>query len=76
MFIGLRRTGAIRLTAASIAAIPSATHSTVGLLRHNTATITATAANSRPVERSDGGLISLSCVALVKIGPHYWIPLI
>jgi hypothetical protein len=37
-------------------------------LRHNTATITATAAKKRPVERSEGGLIPLPCVAIVNVG--------
>src|SRR4051794_24923803 len=68
MFMGLRRTGAVRLTATSIAATPSATHSTVGLLRHNTATSTATPANNSPAERSEGGLISLPAKLSWKFG--------
>ena len=59
---GSGTTGSTRSTigGAVAGAIAGTALGTVGLLRHNTTKITATAANTRPVERSDGGLISLA----------------
>jgi hypothetical protein len=55
-FSGLRTTGAIRLTATKATARLSATPGTTGLWRQEAAIIIATAANTNPVDRSDGGV--------------------
>ena len=67
MFSGLRTLGAVRLVAVSPVAIPSPATTPLGLSRHRNATTTASAANVKPVDLSEGGRNLTPSVALVKI---------
>ena len=58
MFSGLSWLGEVRLIAVSPVAMMIADHDIIGLSRQNNATATASAANAKPVDRSDGGLVS------------------